>query len=95
MNSITYQFGGTDRLGTYDLEADTAACENGDVQEITMPHGERGARAYGYSHGGAEFRALMDAIYAREGEDAILDGRSVARFGRTRAEFLADSARLS
>ena len=90
MYTITYDYGGTDRTGLYSLEEDRAACEGApEWQEVCMPYGERVAREYGYSHGGAEYRALMDAIYAAEGEDAILDGRSVATTGHTRAELAA------
>lgn len=80
MQTITYTHEGKTRTGHYSLREDIAACEGGYDQNICMPHEDHGAREYGYSHGGAEYRALMDAIYEHEGEDAIRAGR-LARYG--------------
>ena len=75
--TIQYTHEGRARRGRYDLGLDRAACQGGRWQSISMPCGETGEREYGYSHGGTEYRALMDAIYAREGEDARRAPRSM------------------
>lgn len=65
---------GQRRRGTYDLDNDMCCCSGGPEQNICLPD-DRGARGYGYNHGGASYRALVDAIEAKEGADAIRAAR--------------------
>lgn len=78
MTRIHYRDGdGRRRVGSYDLAAGTCRCSGGVDQTIALP-ADLGRLGYAYHHGGKSYRALCDAILAKEGAEKIRESRRTA-----------------
>jgi hypothetical protein len=83
MNIIRYiDTDGLEKIGLCNVTEDRCECQGGLEQTICLP-GDTGERGYGYSHGGASYRALIDAIVAAEGTEKILAARRAIMERRT------------